>query len=87
MGEGDLQQVVAATQELKEKQETPDAPEALACIPPLALSGGWVGGRAGGGGGGQQRRPPPLRQPRQQQRHKWRQQQRQRRACLLWCSL
>ncbi|PSC73335.1 presequence protease chloroplastic mitochondrial-like [Micractinium conductrix] len=38
MGEGDLQQVVAATQELKEKQETPDAPEALACIPPLALS-------------------------------------------------
>lgn len=38
MGEGDLEGVVKATQELKERQETPDSPEALACIPSLQLS-------------------------------------------------
>lgn len=36
--EADLEAVVASTRELKEKQETPDAPEALSCVPSLALS-------------------------------------------------
>ncbi|KAL4419293.1 hypothetical protein ABPG77_008343 [Micractinium sp. CCAP 211/92] len=38
MGESDLEGVVKATQELKERQETPDTPEALACVPSLHLS-------------------------------------------------
>ena len=44
MGESDLEAVVASTQELKHRQETPDTPEALACIPSLQLSGegGWA---------------------------------------------
>ncbi len=32
-----LQAVVKKTEELKEKQETPDSPEALACVPTLSL--------------------------------------------------
>jgi Zn-dependent M16 (insulinase) family peptidase len=35
---GDLDAVITSTSELKERQETPDAPEALACIPSLQLS-------------------------------------------------
>ncbi|EFN52070.1 hypothetical protein CHLNCDRAFT_139318 [Chlorella variabilis] len=38
MGKGDLEKVVASTQELKERQETPDPPEALSCIPSLRLA-------------------------------------------------
>lgn len=33
-----LSALVAATHELKERQETPDPPEALACVPGLQLS-------------------------------------------------
>lgn len=38
MREADLQQVIAETRELKQRQETPDSPEALATIPSLKLS-------------------------------------------------
>lgn len=38
MVEADLEAVVASTRDLKERQETPDSPEALACVPSLALS-------------------------------------------------
>ena len=38
MVEADLEAVVASTRELKERQETPDAPEALSCVPSLSLS-------------------------------------------------
>eukprot|EP00887_Chlorella_sp_A99_P003900 scaffold11.g3900.t1 len=38
MGPGELEAVAAATKELKERQETPDPPEAVACIPSLQLS-------------------------------------------------
>jgi presequence protease len=37
MSEADLQAVIAETQELKRRQETPDSPEALATIPSLKL--------------------------------------------------
>jgi len=38
MGPSDVQAVIASTHELKERQETPDAPEALACVPTLRLA-------------------------------------------------
>jgi len=38
MGPAQVDAVVASTAELKHRQETPDAPEALACIPGLKLS-------------------------------------------------
>ncbi|KAF8058036.1 PREP1 [Scenedesmus sp. PABB004] len=38
LSEDDLKQVVEETAALKERQETPDSPEALACIPSLKLS-------------------------------------------------
>ncbi|KAL4856502.1 Presequence protease 1 [Chlorella vulgaris] len=38
MAERDLKEVVASTEELKQRQETPDAAEALGCIPSLSLS-------------------------------------------------
>ncbi|GAB4815027.1 hypothetical protein N2152v2_002073 [Parachlorella kessleri] len=38
LGEQELQRVISETEELKERQETPDAPEAVACIPRLHLS-------------------------------------------------
>ena len=34
----DIERVVAETEELKRLQETPDSPEALACVPTLAIS-------------------------------------------------
>ena len=34
----ELEKVVAETEELKRLQETPDTPEALACVPTLAIS-------------------------------------------------
>lgn len=37
LGEGDLAEVIKATQELKERQETPDPAEALSCVPTLHL--------------------------------------------------
>ena len=40
LGEQELQRVISETVELKERQETPDPPEAAACIPRLHLSGG-----------------------------------------------
>ena len=39
MGDADLHAVVESTSELKERQETPDPPEALACVPSLQLAG------------------------------------------------
>ena len=38
MVEADLESIVSSTRVLKEKQETPDSPEALACVPSLALT-------------------------------------------------
>eukprot|EP00878_Enallax_costatus_P000486 GHUV01000578.1.p1 GENE.GHUV01000578.1~~GHUV01000578.1.p1 ORF type:complete len:1096 (+),score=414.34 GHUV01000578.1:291-3290(+) len=38
MSERDVQQVISETEALKERQETPDSPESLACIPSLQLS-------------------------------------------------
>ena len=37
MSADDLEKMVQATKELKELQETPDSPEALACVPTLAI--------------------------------------------------
>ncbi|KAL3139941.1 hypothetical protein ABBQ38_004231 [Trebouxia sp. C0009 RCD-2024] len=36
--DSELQEVIRSTQELKERQETPDTPEALACVPTLLIS-------------------------------------------------
>ena len=36
--ESDLQAIVSETKELKHRQETPDAPDALSCVPTLSLS-------------------------------------------------
>lgn len=38
MSPSDLEAVVTSTQELKQRQETPDSPDALACVPSLSLS-------------------------------------------------
>lgn len=38
MTAADLENIVKSTEELKERQETPDYPEALACVPCLSLS-------------------------------------------------
>lgn len=37
MTEEDLSELARATQELRLKQETPDPPEALKCVPSLSL--------------------------------------------------
>ncbi|KAL0031729.1 hypothetical protein WJX79_003426 [Trebouxia sp. C0005] len=36
--DAELQEVIRSTQELKERQETPDSPEALSCVPTLLIS-------------------------------------------------
>lgn len=45
-----LECVVSDTQALKERQETPDSPEALTCIPSLQVRTHTGGERPGGGG-------------------------------------
>lgn len=42
MSKEEVEATIQATRELKERQETPDTPESLACVPLLHLSGGWL---------------------------------------------